>query len=162
MYGYSWGARSSQKLSTCHEDLQKVFNLAIKRSSVDVSIVEGHRPVERQKELYAIGRTVETHRKPVTKIDGVTKLGKHNEIPSKAIDFMIWSNNQEIRKRIAWDEGHLAYFWGVLDSCAKELYEAGEITHLLRWGGDWDRDGVLYIDQDFDDAPHVELYKPKN
>ena len=159
-YGFNWGNTSQKRLETCHVDLQKIFNLAISRSSTDVSIVEGHRPVEIQQEYYSIGRTKELHRKPITKIDGVNKLGKHNVMPSEAIDFMIWNNNREVRKEIAWNQGHLSYFWGVLDSCAKELYEKGEITHLLRWGGDWDRDGVFFIDQSFDDAPHVELYKP--
>ena len=155
-----WGKNSSKHLSTCHPDLQKIWNLFAQRTVLDVGISEGHRPVEKQQEYYAIGRTVELHRKPITKIDGVNKLGKHNVFPSEATDFFIWHNDKETRLKIAYDEAHLSYVYGMLDSCAKELYEKGEITHLLRWGANWDGDGVLYFDQSFDDAPHVELYKP--
>ena len=73
---------------------------------------------------------------------------------------MIWHNDKEIRNKIAWDKSHLSYVAGMLQSCAFELYDKKEINHLLRWGANWDKDGVLFFDQDFDDAPHVELYKP--
>ena len=49
-----------------------------------------------------------------------------------------------------------AYLMGV----ASVLYEKGLISHLLRWGGNWDNDGVILLDQNFDDLPHTELYKP--
>ena len=158
--GYAFGKNSTKKLATCHVDLQKIWNLAISRSVLDIGISEGHRPIKKQQEYYAIGRTVELHRKPITKIDGVNKLGKHNLTPSEAFDFYIYHNDRKIRKKIAYDQSHLSYVYGLLDSCAKELYEKGEITHLVRWGANWDKDGVLFYDQSFDDAPHVELYKP--
>ncbi|QQV91523.1 endolysin [Tenacibaculum phage Gundel_1] len=157
---YTFGKTSKEKISTCHIDLQKIFKLAISRSVVDFGISEGHRPIEIQKQYYAIGRTVDLHRKPITNIDGVSKLGKHNKIPSEATDFYAYHSDTSTRKKIAYDTNHLSYIYGVLDCCAKELYEKGEITHLLRWGANWDKDGVLYYDQSFDDAPHVELYKP--
>ena len=157
---YSWGKTSAKRLLEGHPDIQKIFNLAITRSSVDVSIIEVHRPVSKQQEYYAIGRTTELNRKPITKVDGVNKVGMHNYKPSKAVDFMIWHNDKETRLKIAYNEAHLSYFAGILQSCAIELYEKGEIEHLLRWGANWDKDGVLFFDQSFDDAPHVELYKP--
>ena len=156
----TWGRTSKSRLSQGHIDIQKIFNLAITRTSVDVSIIEVHRPVSKQQEYYAIGRTTELHRKPITKVDGVNILGKHNKTPSEAVDFMIWHNDKETRLKIAYDSAHLSYFVGILQSCAIELYNKGEITHLLRWGANWDKDGVLFFDQSFDDAPHVELYKP--
>lgn len=155
-----WGKTSALRLLQGHADIQKIFNLAIQRTSVDVSVVEVYRPPAVQQKYYAIGRTTELHRKPITRIDGINKLGKHNENPAKAVDFMIWHNNKEIRNKVKYDNSHISYFVGVLQSCAIELYEKGEITHLIRWGGNWDKDGVLFFDQDFDDAPHVELYKP--
>jgi peptidoglycan L-alanyl-D-glutamate endopeptidase CwlK len=156
----NYGKKSKQRLSEGHVDIQKIFNLFITRTSVDVSIIEVHRPVTVQQEYYKIGRTIELNRKPITKIDGINKLGKHNLLPSEAVDFMIWHNDKEIRNKIAWDKSHLSYVAGMLQSCAFELYDKKEITHLLRWGANWDKDGVLFFDQDFDDAPHVELYKP--
>lgn len=156
----SWSRKSSLRLLEGHIDIQKIFNLAITRTSVDISIIEVHRPVLKQQEYYAIGRSEELDRKPITKVDGINKVGKHNLKPSKAVDFMIWHNDKDTRMKIAYDSSHISYFAGILQSCAIELFEKGEITHLLRWGANWDKDGVLFFDQSFDDAPHVELYKP--
>tara|TARA_R110000787_G_scaffold175266_8_gene287766 strand:+ start:567 stop:1043 length:477 start_codon:yes stop_codon:yes gene_type:complete len=156
----SWGKTSKSRLLEGHIDIQKIFNLAITRSSIDVSVIEVHRPVSKQQEYYAIGRTKELDRKPITKVDGINKVGKHNLTPSEAVDFMIWHNDKETRMKIAYDNSHLSYFVGILQSCAIELYQKGETEHLLRSGANWDKDGVLFFDQSFDDAPHVELYKP--
>ena len=157
---YLFSKNSAKKLSTCHIDLQKIWNLAISRSVLDIGISEGHRPVSVQQAYYAIGRTTELNRKPITKVDGVNKIGKHNVVPSLASDFFVYHKIKQTRIKIAYDKAHLSYVYGLLDSCAKELYEKGEISHLLRWGANWDGDGVLFFDQSFDDAPHVELLKP--
>lgn len=158
---HSFGKRSLEKLKTCHKDLQKIFKLAISRSDVDFGISEGHRAIERQKALYAIGRTIELHKKPITKIDGVENTSLHNKYPSEATDYYIYHSDPVIRKKIAFDKAHLAYVAGLLKSCARELLEKGEICHDIRWGANWDKDGVIDYDQSFDDYPHVELIKQK-
>ena len=50
-----FGRRSKERLSTCHEDLQDLFNEVIKY--VDCSVLEGHRSGERQDKLYEEGKT---------------------------------------------------------------------------------------------------------
>ena len=69
-----FGKRSKQRLATCDERLQKVFNEVIKH--IDCSVLEGHRGQERQDKLYE---------------EGKTKLkfpnGRHNMAPSNAVDF---------------------------------------------------------------------------
>ncbi|WP_232367585.1 M15 family metallopeptidase domain-containing protein [Alteromonas pelagimontana] len=52
-----------------------------------------------------------------------------------------------------------AVFAGFVQCVARQLYAEGKITHLVRWGGDWDMDGQT-LDQKFNDLPHFELYKP--
>ena len=146
----TFGSRSKEKLATMHEDLQKVFKLAVKRSSIDFGIAEGHRSIERQYELFKQGKS---------KIDGKEKKGKHNYNPSLAGDIYAYHPDAETRRKIAYDKNSLSYIAGVVESCAKELYNAGEIEHLIRWGGNWDRDGVILLDQSFDDYPHFELIK---
>jgi peptidoglycan L-alanyl-D-glutamate endopeptidase CwlK len=145
-----FGINSLDELSTCHLDLVKIHNLAIQRSRVDYGISEGQRPTKRQQLLFKQGKS---------KIDGVTKKGKHNFIPSLATDFYIYHPDPEIRQKLAYDKCSLSYVAGILVSCAEELYQAGEITHKLRWGGNWDMDGVIIMDQSFDDLCHVELIK---
>lgn len=149
--GYAFGPSSRKKLETCHTDLQKIFNLAISRSKVDFGISEGFRDLTRQKKLYDEGRS---------KIDGIIKKGNHNYFPSRAGDIYAYHPNIETRRKIAYDQVHLAYIAGIINSCAEELYAKGEINHLIRWGGNWDSDGVLIYDQGFDDYPHHELIKP--
>ena len=95
-----FGKKSKEKLLTCHSDIQKVFNLAISRSQVDFGVSEGHRSINTQKEYYSIGRTTQMHRDTITNVDGVTKLGKHNELPSLAIDIYIWHPEKKTRNKI--------------------------------------------------------------
>lgn len=155
--GFKFGARSRVQVNSCHPDLQKILNKTIEISDIDFGVSEGHRPTERQQELYAIGRTKDLHKKPVTQIDGITKKGKHNHKPSLAADIYIWHDNKATRQKIAYDNVHLAYVMGLMQAVAKELHAKGEITYALRWGGNWDRDNILVYDQNFDDLPHVEL-----
>jgi peptidoglycan L-alanyl-D-glutamate endopeptidase CwlK len=146
--GFAFGKRSKEEISTMHNDLQKVFNLAIKRTKVDFGITEGHRSVKRQQYLFQMGRS---------KIDGVTKLGKHNLKPAEAGDIYIYHPDLETRRKLAYNREHLSYVAGVIDSCAEELFEAGEISHKIRWGANWDSDGIIALDHNFDDYPHHEL-----
>ena len=50
-----FGKRSKERLSSCHEDLQDLFNEVIKH--VDCSVLEGHRSAERQDKLFDEGKT---------------------------------------------------------------------------------------------------------
>lgn len=126
------------------------MKLAITKSKVDFGISEGHRSLSRQKQLFDEGKT---------KIDGISKKGKHNYIPSLAVDIYIYHPNLEIRKKIAYNKIHLAYVAGIIQSSAQELADKGEVSHIIRWGANWDSDGVIGFDQTFDDYPHFELIK---
>lgn len=148
---YSFGTTSKKRLEECHQDLQKIMNEAIKRSYIDFSITEGYRSLERQNELYRQGRS---------KIDGINKKGKHNLSPSHAVDICVYHPNYDTRKKLVYDVGSLCFIAGVIQTVAKELYEKGEVSHIIRWGGNWDNDGVILHDQSFDDLPHFELKKP--
>lgn len=148
---FKFGNRSLEKLATCHIDLQKIFNLAISISKVDFGVSEGHRSIERQYQLFIEGKS---------KIDGITKKGKHNKKPSEAVDTYIYHPDLTTRRKLAYDRMHLAYIAGLIDACAEKLFKEGEITHLIRWGANWDSDGIIDYDQSFDDFPHFELIKP--
>ena len=155
--GYEFGNTSRRRLLTCHRDIQKVFTLVLSRSCIDIGISEGHRPVSKQQEYYAIGRTVSLNKPTITNIDGVTKKGNHNYSPSKAVDIYIYHPDAATRKKIAFDQMHLGYIAGLVESCAIELLEKGEITHKIKWGNNWDRDGIIAYDHSLQDAPHFEI-----
>ena len=145
---YKLGKGSLKKLESVHHDLVKIIKLAITRTPVDFGISEGHRSLERQKELYDQGKS---------KIDGINKKGKHNYSPSLAIDLYAYHPDIEVRKKLAYDVPTLCLIAGVIISCADELKAKGDIKHSIRWGGNWDNDGVILYDQSFDDLPHFEL-----
>lgn len=157
--GFNFGAVSTGKLSTCHKDLQLIFNTAIGISKVDFGISEGHRPVERQQALYAIGRTVDKHKATVTNVDGVTTKSNHNHNPSLAVDIYVWHSDDKTLVKLMYDKSHISYIAGVIDAVAASLLKQKLITHKIRWGGNWNGDGIVDYDQNFDDFPHFELIK---
>jgi len=58
---------------------------------------------------------------------------------------------------VDWEDTKRFYhFGGYVLGVASELFKRGEITHRLRWGGDWDGDTDV-SDQQFNDLPHFEL-----
>lgn len=134
---YQFGTTSKERLATCHEDLQKVMNLAIKRSPIDFGIACGHRSIQDQKKAFDEGKS---------KIDGITKKGKHNYSPSLAVDTYAFVNG-----KASWEVHHLCIIIGVVFSCADELGIS------IRSGANWDQDGEFITDQKFQDLPHFEL-----
>jgi len=83
-----------------------------------------HRTDAQQAALYAIGRTVDLAKKPVTNCDGAIKISKHQLW--LAIDFVIVEEKKLI--------------WGFTADYKKLGRLASKIG--LRWGGDWDSDGL--------------------
>jgi hypothetical protein len=126
-------AKSKEKLATVHPDLQKVLLAAIEFT--DFTILEGHRTPERQRRLFAANKT---------KIDGVTKKGKHNFFPSLAVDIAPYPIDFNDAQR-----------YHVLASIILRVAKSLDVE--IRWGGDWDRDGIL-TDQKFIDIGHFELW----
>jgi len=145
---YNFGTRSRGNLDTCHPDLIKIAEHTLRCSQVDFSITEGHRSIERQKMLFDKGRS---------KIDGIKRKGKHNYDPSLALDFAAYVPG---KPKLVYDKNHLMYIVGVFTACAEMLFMEGIISHKLRSGANWDKDGELLYDQSFWDMPHVELVKP--
>ena len=120
--------RSEERLNTCHADLQKLFKEVIKH--LDISILEGHRSLERQKELYKTGKSK-------------TMNSKHLTIPSIAIDVAQYP--------IDWNDIKRFYhFVGFVRGVASQM------GIKLRSGADWDGDFEIK-DQTFHDLPHFEL-----
>ena len=118
------------KLSTCDERLQDIFNEVVK--TWDCTIVCGHRNQIDQDKAYK-------EKKSTLKFP----MSKHNQYPSKAVDVAPYPINWN-------DVIAFAYFAGYVKRVA---HERG-VT--IRWGGDWDRDG-FNKDQSFNDLPHFEI-----
>ena len=132
-----YSKRSKDRLATCDQRLQDVFNEVIKH--VDCSILEGHRSKERQNKLY--------DEKP-TKVKYPN--GRHNSNPSKAVDVTPYPVKWEDRER-------QTFFAGFVLGIARSM------GINLRWGGNWDmykENGKWEVaDNRFDDFPHFEIYE---
>lgn len=136
-----FGPDSLERLQTCHPLLQNLFQIIV--VEFDCSILEGHRPIERQIELFHAG---------LTKI----QQGKHNVMPSLAVDVAPYIPG----RKVPWpklgtptyqkDLALFYHFGGYVRGRAKGLGIS------LTWGGDWDRDFDIH-DQTFDDLIHFEL-----
>lgn len=148
--GFKFGTRSLEQLETCHPDLQLILRTSISISPVDFGISEGHRSIERQHKLFLEGKS---------KVDGINKKGKHNVYPSEAADIYIYHTDPAIRRKLAYSVPHLSYVAGIIMATAMVLHTQEKIEHLIRWGANWDGDGIIADDQAFDDFPHFELIK---
>jgi hypothetical protein len=126
--------KSNLQLDTCHPLLQDLFRAVIKE--YDCAVIEGHRARRRQNQLYQQGKS------KVKWPDG-----KHNVMPSEAVDVGPWIRPDGI----PWNEPNQFYvFSGYVLSKAKEM------GIKVRWGGDWDGDHDVN-DQWFNDLGHWEL-----
>ena len=125
-----YSKRSKERLASCDQRLQDVFNEVIKH--VDCSILEGHRSKERQNKLYDEGRTKVKY-----------PNGRHNSSPSKAVDVTPYPVDWEDRER-------QTLFAGFVIGIGRSM------GYNLRWGGDWDMDFKV-MDNRFDDFPHFEI-----
>lgn len=156
---YKFSKTSQERLNTCHRDLQLILEVSLSVSKVDFGIAEGHRPVEKQMDYFKRGRkliggkwVVTDPGKVITKVDGTSIKGKHNELPSQAVDIYAFVDG-----KASWAEKDLCYLGGVITSVAALLLAGGRIKTKLRWGGNWDGDGTIITDQSFIDLPHFEL-----
>ncbi|HCZ8394869.1 TPA: M15 family metallopeptidase [Elizabethkingia anophelis] len=143
---YKLGERSLKNLEGVHPNLIKVMKAAIVNSPVDFTITEGLRSDQRQKDLYAQGRTKPGIR--VTNKDGVKSISNHQDMADgkrdglgKAVDLYpfflgkVQVNHPDTIKNLKLIATHIK-------SVAKELGIG------IIWGGDWKSPY---------DPPHFEL-----
>jgi len=127
---------SKKRLCECCEDLQKLFSFVI--LYLDCSVLVGYRGEIEQ------NKAVESKKSSLK-----FPYSKHNVKPSLAVDVAPYPIDFNNKKRFY-------YFAGSVMAVAKILKESGEITHDIRWGGDWDRDNDL-DDQNLYDLLHFEV-----
>lgn len=136
MSRFKLSEKSMNKLEGVNEDLVEVVKLAIQLSLVDFTVLEGLRTIERQKELYAQGRT------KAGKIVTWTMNSAH--LRGHAVDLGAIVNGV-----LTWEEK-----WYPLIADAM-LEAAAKLNISIVWGGTFrDKNGKLRPD-----SPHFELNK---
>ena len=103
---------------------------------MDVSVIFGVRTVKEQEDLYAIGRTKDLDKKPVTNLDGVNKRSKHQvqkdgfahavDVCPYPIDF----KDSELSR------ARFYVMWGVIKAISKPILK--ESKYELRSDRDWE------------------------
>jgi len=103
--------RSEGRLDGVHPDLQKVVRLAIKKTEVDFTVLEGVRSLKRQREL-------------VNK--GASKTMNSRHLTGHAVDLGAY-----VFGEVRWD-------WPLYHKIAKAMKDAAqELGVDIEWGGDW-------------------------
>ena len=128
---YSFSQRSITNLENVDERLKSICFELIK--VIDFTVIEGYRTRERQKELFDKG---------FSKIDGISKKGKHNYFPSRAIDIIPYKKG---RNPFDGSKESEEMFYELAEQFKKV---AKELNIEVSWGGDW---------ESFKDLPHFQI-----
>ena len=126
-----WSDSSLAKLAQLDARLHEVVEFL--RDHRDIQIIETYRSPEDQLKAFNGG---------FSKV----KVGKHNTLPSQAVDLQPYPvpvKESTLREDLSY-LGGLAVAYGNLRG------------YRIRWGGDWDGDSDT-ADNDFDDLYHFEI-----
>ncbi|BCL69825.1 hypothetical protein TUMSATVNIG1_17800 [Vibrio nigripulchritudo] len=108
---YRLGKRSRQHLVGVHSDLVRVVERAINITSVDFTVLEGLRTIERQRRLLSSGSST-------------TLRSRH--LTGHAVDLG------------AWVDGTVDWSWPLYYKIADAMKQAAEELRIpIEWGGDW-------------------------
>lgn len=127
---YTFSNRSLKNLLGVHPDLIKVCWRAIEITKQDFTIIEGRRSEERQKELYAKGKS---------------KTLNSRHLSGHAVDLAPFPFDGDVDEDGVinihdWDQ-----YYPIADAMKQA---ASELGVALEWGGDW---------KSFRDGPHFQL-----
>lgn len=105
------GNRSLYKLQGVHPDLVRVVHKAADLSSLDFTVLEGLRTLERQKQLFA---------------QGATKTMRSRHLDGHAVDLA------------PTDDGQVSWAWPLYHKLANVMKAAAQLESVpIEWGGDW-------------------------
>lgn len=117
---FNLSKRSLNKLQGVKQPLVDVVNRALELSEIDFGISEGVRSLERQKQLYA---------------DGKSKTMNSRHLTGDAVDVY------------AWVDGGVSWMFHYYEDIAKAMFKAAEELKVeIEWGGNFKtfKDGVHF------------------
>lgn len=141
-----FGNASKQRLATCHPDLQKIMNEAIKY--IDFSVVEGYRTAAEQEKYYREGKSKTLNSKHLLRY-----CPEYSGQYSYAVDVAPYFSSTPHTDFN--DREEFCLLAGVILSTAKRLKEEGKIKSDIRWGGKWSKARIK--GNTFFDGPHFEI-----
>ena len=136
MMHHTFGAKSQAHLDTVVPELRSICINVLAISPFDLTVTCGRRSKEDQEKAVREGRSKVHWPDGKHNVENEDDLAKAVDIHPYPIDFK--------------DTRRYYMLAGMMHA------EAAYDDIKLRWGGDWDGDGVL-TDQTFDDLPHFEV-----
>lgn len=122
-------AKSLEKLSRVHPDLQRVVKRAAGMGKLDLIVIEGERTLEKQRAL------VEKGASQTMRSRHVREMNQCGEVCAVDLGVMVGGS-------LRWD-------WPLYYKLGALMKEAAEIEGVkIEWGGDWVK---------FKDGPHFQL-----
>lgn len=108
---YALSRRSLDRLNGVHPDIVAVIRLAIERTDIDFTVLEGLRSLDRQKQLVA---------------EGASQTMNSRHLTGHAVDIAPYV------------DGEVSWHWPHYHRLAPAVKEAAqELGVALEWGGDW-------------------------
>ena len=126
---YRFSETSLKNLEGVDDRLQRIAYTVIQ--IIDCRVLSGLRTFKEQEQLVA---------------EGKSKILHSRHLHGMAIDVAPYPINWQ-------DTNGFCYFAGIMKGVA-HMYGIP-----LRWGGDWDQDGIVIRDQTFNDLVHFEIPK---
>lgn len=140
-------AKSKALLAQCDQGLSAVMHMAAMETPFQWKVVQSARTIEQQRAYYKAGTSRINPDKYATR-EELYKHAKHivgPEMPlSRAVDVAIVGKEP-------YHVPTLSYLAGVVRKCASMA------KVKIRWGGDFDQDGMLLEAGSFQDLPHFEV-----
>lgn len=152
MSNFTFGTQSRRKLARVHPHLVQLAEEALARSSVDFSIIEGSRKIERQRELVEAGAswTMMSRHIPswVPELRNPALVGNQRMSTVKA---GMYAHAIDVAP---WVAGASRFDWPLFYKIHEAFLAAEEFfgftPHtLFEWGGNWKKDKK--------DGPHFQL-----
>lgn len=128
---FNLNERSLYKLEGVDSRLVEIVKLAAKLSNEFFIVTEGVRSLERQKELYAAGKS---------------KTMNSYHLKGKAVDLAAWFDMDKDKvvdaDELSWKFEHYVEIANAMKEAARQL------GYKITWGGDW---------KSFKDGPHFQI-----
>lgn len=134
---YSFSARSRRNLQGVHPDLVRICERALGLSSMDFTVVEGLRTIERQRALFAEGKSLTMNSRHLPQPGGY----------GHAVDLYPFYEG-----RVQVD----AHFNAYRQISVAMFAAAKELGLRITWGADWNHNGRS-DDERLVDSPHYQL-----
>ena len=144
---FAFDAESEKRLAKCDRRLAAVLREANTHTRFAWRIVQSDRTIEQQRAYFQAGRS-KINPDKYDSLAELYKKAKHITGPgmplSRAVDVAIVGGDP--------------YNLKTLQELADIIIAVGVIQGVdIRWGGDFDRDGIAYEPGSFIDAPHFEI-----